>query len=715
MRKLIFDVETNGLLPTMDRIHCLVARDPDTRQTWRFRRHEGGYINVRPLALNGPDTGQIITPQNLEPEDTIAEGIELAEKADMLIGHNIMNFDLHAIRLIFPDFKPKGIIRDTLVLSRLIAPDTKEGDWKLVKQKRFPAQLVGSHSLDAWGYRVGKHKGDYSKQMLKLGLDPWAHWNMDQEDYCENDIDVNEILWAAISAEMPPDTAVELEHQVHDICGVMERNGYFFDKEGAEALAEELETELESLSVDVRKRFGYWYAPAKKYPVRAAWDDPKGINRAKKYNPPREEWGEDYSRAIWADITFPKKSMRSSNPAIRGDKTEGCPYCAIKKVEFNPGSRHHIIDRFTTVYGWVPVDFNDETGSVICDDAVLNKLAETIPEAKPLAEIAFYKKLLGQLKNGGESWLNNVKDDGRIHPYINCGGTVTGRGSHSHPNIGQVVAVLSKKGPNGEKIILMKREGDYGWECRSLFYTPATIIQIDEDGNEVEEEWVQVGVDLVGIEFRCLGEVCAEFDGGKLIEVCTSGKDVHGYHMDLAGLDDRDITKRGTYGLMYGAGDWKLGHTIAPYATDDEKRRIGANFRAVLMAGVPALNKAIQKIHAEAERGYLIGLDGRKIGVRAVYSSLNTRLQSDAALIAKKWLVLAEQYLLEAGLDHGWCGDFAMLTWVHDEIQIACKKKYKDLVASEVVRAANDAGVYFNRKCPVDADFKIGHNWAECH
>lgn len=707
MRTLLYDVETDGLLPSLSRIHCIVLRDAATRETFRFRRHEGGKIETRPITNPG-------VFEELEPEDTIPDGVQMLQEAVQAVGHNVIGFDNKAIRKVFPWFSPKGKIIDTLVMTRLIMPDVKENDYRLAERGVLPGQLIGSHSLDAWGYRTGKHKGDYSKQMLARGLNPWGAWNLDQEDYCENDIDVTEILWAGIRKDMPPDGCVELEHAVHDLCSVMERNGYFFDAEGAERLACELETASKSLSDEVKKQFGYWYRPAKKKIVKPQWDDPKGLNAAKTYEQPDTEWGEDYSRAVWGHMVFPKRSMKSKKI---GDRTEGAPYCPMEKVEFNPGSRHHIIDRFTTVYNWVPQDFTDKGFPSVSDD-VLQKLALKIPEAKPLAEILFYEKLIGMVKRGKEAWLSCYnRETGRIHGYINCGGTVTGRASHNHPNLGQVPGVMTKKDKEtGKKVILMGREGDYGWECRSLFFTPETIIQVLEDGTEVEEEWLQVGVDLKGIELRCLGEVCAEFDGGKLIEVCiTPGQDVHDYHMALTGLNDRYKLKRGTYGLMYGAGDWKLGHTFDPLATDEEKKREGGRFRSILMGRVPALSKAIAKIHAQAERGFLIGLDGRRLGVRAVYSSLNTRLQSDAALIAKKWLVLTEQYLLEAGLNHGWDGDFAMLTWVHDEIQIACKKRFADLVASECVRAANDAGRFFNRKCPVDADPKIGHSWAECH
>lgn len=723
MARYIYDVETNGLLNTMDRIHCLILREVDTRETFRFRRVDKDHPGI---VSDDPTTPDTMLYGPTPAQDNIAEGVRMLEEADERIGHNIAHFDEKAIRIVFPDYNPKGKLTDTLVLSRMIVPDTKQADSRLSKQKKFPGYLVGSHSLDAWGYRLGKNKGDYQKVMLAKGLDPWASWSPYLEDYCINDVDVNEILYHAIVQEMPPDMAVDLEHQIHEIVGVMERNGYFFDAAQAETLTKELEAKRDEYVVAVKEKFGFWFKPKKKKIVKPLWDDPNGVNRAKKYEEPDFEWGEDYSRAVWGRMVFPKVTYR--NHKKLSDRTEGCPFCPIERVDFNPGSRPQIIDRFTTVYGWEPHEFTD-AGNPQVDDAVLNKLTKRIPEAYDLSEILFYNKLIGQVATGKESWLNNFKKetDERIHPYTNVGGTVSNRCSHSGPNIGQVPSIKDARiDENGnvwdgetkldispeeyvrvssKKVLLKGRHGDYGYECRDLFFTPETINGVP---------WMQVGVDLSGIEFRMLAEVCAEFDGGELINVVLSG-DIHQINMDSTGITDRSIVKRVLYGLMYGAGMWKIGHTIDPYATDAAKKALGATIHAKLMKGLPALAKAIKKTQAEAERGYMIALDGRKLTARSTHSALNLRLQGNAASVAKKWVCLTEDILFEQGLNHGWNGDFVFYAFVHDEIAAGTKKDLVDLYKTTCVDAARKAGEFFNLKCPIDAEAKIGQSWASTH
>lgn len=739
-RTFIWDVETNGLLPQMTRIHCLVMRDAETRETWRWRHHDGGAIETRPLSMPG-------VIEHLEPENDIEEGLRFL-LGNTLVGHHIIGFDIRAVQKLHPWFTPSlDDVKDTLVLARVICPDIEKSDFRLAKAGKLPGGLIGSHSLDAWGYRVGLHKGDYSKQMLARGLDPWAAWNWDMEEYCVGDVDVNEIVWTSAQRDMPPPMCVELEMNTEAVGKAIEEDGIFFDKEGAAALAERLESEMDALSASVIAKFGTWYQPVAKVHVAPMFRDPEGLWKKKKYAEPNAEWHEDRTRPWWGKMAFPKKGMRSKK---LGDRTEGCPYVAIKAVEFNPKSRDHIVKMLTERYGWVPnEDEWTETGLPSVSDATLQRLKDKIPIAAELAEILFLQKLIGMIKSGKKSWIGAHCEDGRVHHYLNVGGTVSGRCSHNNPNLGQVPAIecvdvfkeveaedgtttqVPNKalldadgnwirddvfGPDGKlkkEVPIFGREGEYGWECRNLFYTPVELI-ID---GEVTR-WKQVGVDLTGIEFRMLAERAAKFDKGELIALAVSGKDVHNFnrakiapYIDVA----RAIIKRVFYGLMYGAGDWKLGYTADPHLEEAATIALGRQIRDALMKGVPALKKVLDECKSQAERGFLIGLDGRRLSCRSPHSALNLRLQSDAALIAKKWLCLTRDYLLAQGLNWGWRGDFVILAFVHDELQFACREHLTDTVQDACKRAAVDAGLYFGLQCPTTAEAKVGHSWADCH
>lgn len=680
-RRVIYDVETNGLLDKMTCIHCLVALDIDTKEWFIFRRNE--------------------------EEDTVEEGVRFLEECDARIGHNIIGFDEKAIQKVFPDYDPQGELIDTLIVVRTLPVDFKRKDFDLAKRGGMPGKLIGKHSLDTWGYRVGKNKGDYSAQMKAKGLDPWAAWNQDMEDYCVNDVEVNYLVWLFIERFNLPEKVRENEQEVQSLVTYMEQNGYPFLQAEALKLAEELESEFDRLvkkvSIDVRGRF----VPEKKHVVAPIWNDPDGINAQKRYAAPREAYGEDMSRPWWGDITIPKQTIKSSDPTKRGDRTEGAPYCKIKWKEFSPTSRPQVAEFLRDHYKWQPTEWTDK-GNPQVDDKELRALADRVPYANDLADIFMIQKLLGYLKNGTEAWTRKYNPETEcIHPYTNTGGTVTGRCSHHGPNIGQVPSVHFDKGPDGKEYPIFGKAGRYGYECRRLFHTPELVYGVP---------WKQVGADLSGIEFRMLAEETAQFDNGELISVVTDDDmDIHAFNMSKTGVNDRGVMKRGTYGLLYGAGDPKLGLTIAPDADPADWKDIGAAFRRQLMTGLPALEKVISKIKGEAERGYILAIDGRRIFVRSEHSALNTKLQSSGAIVAKRWIVLAEQKLMEAGLDHGWEGDFCFLAFVHDEVQCAVKEEYAEMAGKLICEAAVDAGLYYNLKCPIAAEYKIGQNWAECH
>ena len=679
MTTLVFDLESDGLLKKLSRIHVLAMVDVDANQLYVYRHNE--------------------------TENTIAEGIARLEAAKVIVGHNSVAFDVPALKKVYPTFAPPSQL-DTLVMCRVGAPDIKQGDFRLWKQDLLPGKLIGSHSLEAWGHRLNMHKGDYMKDMQAKGLDPWAAWNQEMEDYCINDVLLTVQLYRLVAEQGIPEKCLALEHDIQAKTAKMEDNGFPFDVAEASKLAQVVGAETEKLRAHLTEKYKKKIKPEKKRWIAPAWEAP--VAKPKEYAEPydgkgnRPDYGEDRSRKWWADVTVPKRD-RCVVSKITGDLLQystDAPYCKIEWMDFNPGSRQQIVDRLVDE-GWTPTEFTD-TGQPSTDDATLKVLAETNPAAKEIAEYLFLQKLQGQIATGAQSWLNNFNPDtGCVHPYTNCGGTVTGRCSHSGPNIAQVPGVLVGK----DKKPKLGREGEFGWECRSLFRVP--------------EHWVEVGIDLSGIEFRALAHLTAEFDGGELVNVVLTG-DVHQFNMDKTGIPSRDIVKRVLYGLLYGAGDLKLGLTAKPTAGDAEARMIGARLRAQLMAGLPALKKAIDKVQKEARRGYLIGLDGRKLHVRSEHSALNTRLQSDAALIAKKWVCLLDEYAQAESWYHGWndgeyLGDYAMMAFVHDEIASAVNPDIADRYAELGIKAAKDAGEFFNFRCPVGAEAKKGRSWAETH
>ena len=168
---VVFDLETNGLLRNATRIHCatLYWIEEDQTETYNDERYS---IQAKELPMANRAITTAIT--NLSVADTV-------------VGHNILGFDLPLIKRLYPFFKYPPIIVDTLLLSRLYHPNLLDID-KKNEWKDMPTKLYGSHSLEAYGYRLGEHKGDYGKTA------DWSEWSQEMEDYCKQDVIVTKKL-----------------------------------------------------------------------------------------------------------------------------------------------------------------------------------------------------------------------------------------------------------------------------------------------------------------------------------------------------------------------------------------------------------------------------------------------------------------------------------------------------------------------------------------
>jgi len=227
----------------------------------------------------------------------------------------------------------------------------------------------------------------------------------------------------------------------------------------------------------------------------------------------------------------------------------------------------------------------------------------------------------------------------------------------------------------------------YGKECRALFTVPT--------GKKL------VGIDVSGLEVRMLAHYMAKYDNGDYAKVVLDG-DIHSETKTLAGLDSRDLAKRFYYCFLYGGGVKKI--AAVTNKTVAEASKIKKRF----LNNLPALNKLIENVQQAAERGYLVGLDKRRVKVRSSHAALNTLLQSSGALVCKQWLVEFDKVIKKIPEAH-------QVVWVHDEIQVECLAKDAEQVGQLAVKAIEDTGKYFNLRLPLTGEYKIGDNWSETH
>lgn len=416
---LYFDLETDGLLPSVTKVHCLAIIDDDDNV---YRYHGDAEVYDGALRL-----------------------LEALERGEAICGHNIISFDLPVLNKIYgiEVFRTyRHLVVDTLVLSRLQYGNI--GDTDIITLNRqlktitdpkeaakykawYNSNITGHHSLKAWGYRLGNHKGTYAQEHE----DCWAEYNEDMMEYCVQDVRVTKTLKEYLDLQQYPQKAIELEHQAQWLMSQQERNGFCFDVDKAQALLKTLQLREADLRNNLRMQ-----VPAIPDKVFV----PKRDNKTKGY-------------------------------------VKGVPVQRYK--DFNPGSRDQI-KWLLAQHNYEPKNedlYDPDTGNLKMDDDTFTFIQQDpeCPEelrklAELLAEYMLVTKRIGQLATGNKAWLKYLGADGRIHGTVNPCGAVSGRATHANPNIAQVPRVGNP----------------YGKECRELFKAPDGWWQVGVDASGLE-------------------------------------------------------------------------------------------------------------------------------------------------------------------------------------------------------------------------------------
>jgi DNA polymerase I-like protein with 3'-5' exonuclease and polymerase domains len=205
--------------------------------------------------------------------------------------------------------------------------------------------------------------------------------------------------------------------------------------------------------------------------------------------------------------------------------------------------------------------------------------------------------------------------------------------------------------------------------------------------------------------------------GQKLIKTCLGKKKVFCIRTENKSFVMRQgdcITITGN--CLYGAGSLKAGTIIDPNEKDEVVlRKLGSTAINSFMDGVPALKKLKYQIEETiASRGYLRGVDGRVLYCRSAFKGLNVLLQASGAAIMKQVVVnVHENIESNLGLVHG--RDWEQLLFIHDEIEIACQPVHTESIKTQALKSFEEAGRFFNFRCPIEGDAKVGKTWYDVH
>lgn len=547
--RCILDIETDGINPT--KIHVVVLKDIDNGKIYSFTKRE--------------DFKSFLDHTTIH----------------LVAGHNLIAYDLRWLSALWDCHITREVVRDTLVLSRLL-----------------DQQRSGGHSLEAWGETLG---------FPKTHFDQWDRYSDEMLQYCINDVHLNHKLYEFLEKQFryPSwEASIKVEHEMAYICLQMELDGFSFNTQRAEELLTDINGLIEALDKDILDQF----KPVRKldavYKLRTKKDGGyvKHIENKLRNTDCEIVDGELH---VYTWETFNPQSQRQICERLKGywsptDKTDG-----HKNNEDKAKEEHY------KLYGWKISETN------------LGTLSEDAPQA---AHSLVKRIMLGARQRTLIQWLACVDDKNYIHSTQHPLGTWTGRLSSTNPNIQNISAEKTIKYKTEE---LRKLAIRYGGEFRKLF--------ISAPGYQL------VGTDMEGAHLRLFAHLISDDELIKALVSGDKkqGTDPHTLNKKRLGslCPDRDLAKTFVFTFLNGGGVNKV-MEIFGCSYEEAKRTLDGFIRSY--PGLLKLKK--EQIPEDAKRGWFRGLDGRKVLCDSEHKMIAGYLQSGEAVVIKHTLARCIQH-----------------------------------------------------------------------
>jgi DNA polymerase-1 len=620
------DLEANGFLDVATKVHCGVFIDNDTHEVFKFMPSQ------------------------------IQEMLAFMDTVDVMVMHNGIGYDWPLLEKLY-GYSYKGKRVDTLVMSRLLNP-------KRIKPYNCPTD-AGPHSLEAWGYRVGRGKPEHND---------WENFSEEMLHRCTEDVEILVLVYNALLAEAKGGkwrNAFLMSFELFGWLQKQEAHGWLVDRPHMEFCISQLTGWV--------RRIDSVIVP--KLPMILEVEETKEKGEYKYVKKPFLKSGE------YAEAT--RNWILNSGLAIDSRPVVG-PYSRITFRVTNLDSGAETKD-YLLQQGWEPLEWNTNDAG----ERTSPKLSKDDPfdgiENK-VGKLVAKRVQCRHRRSSIEGLIKLIRPDGRIASAVN---TLAATGRATHRNIVNI--------PRGGSF--------FGKQMRQTFICPKdkSIVGTDSDGCQLR---------MLAGRMKGKAYIEAIVNGDK-----KKGTDNHSMTRKIADLEDRDVAKSVMYCLLFGGGDPKLAKTAKKPAGS------GAAIRAKLYKGLDGLEELMAFLTAEWKAtarqrynpkynkmeyfdGKITGLDGRPITVPSEHMLLVYLLQSDESIMMAKAYCLANERL-SAKYVYG--KQFGFLCWMHDEYQIECDKDIAEDVKTISEQAIVDAGEFFNIACPHKGEGTIGNNWYETH
>jgi DNA polymerase-1 len=655
MKRLLFDIEADGLLDTITKVHCIACIDVDTGEARDFK------------------------PWELE------QGIAYLSTADILIAHNGLRYDFPALEKLHGFVVPFEKKRDTLVIARLIHPNVKENDSKLNKtllaqKKPTMGDEFGRHTLKAWGIRLKENKAAFEG--------PWEVWTQEMHDYCIQDIQTNLRLWKFLDVDRYSQAAIELEHRVAVVCEKITQAGWPFDMQKAGELHAKLTEEKFKYETRLKQEFGGWWKPKTKHGKILEFT-PKVTDRGERALKRGYVAGQPCTQIEWEDF----------NPSSRPHMMRVLQKLGWKPTEFTeagtPKMDEEIIEGIAAEYPQADglttyLMLEKRLGQLADGDKAwlkhvgndLRVHGEYNPMGAVTSRAAHFRPNLAQVPAASSPYGHECRELFTVPPgWEAVGADMEGLEGRCFAHY------LAKhdEGRYGDALL----SGDPHWAVvLAVGYLPTNTTR--DKSHQLHTILRETGAKR--LFYGMLYGSGDEKAGRIVLEACR-----------LA------VKTNPEWAWVY---QKFFGDDLNPGVR--KLRQVGQNAKLAVISGIEGFDKLKHHIEHFAEtHGKLPGLDMRRVPVRKAHAALNTLLQSCGAILCKRWLCDADDALMASGLK--WHEDYTILGWVHDEIQIACRIGLGDRIGEVLTSAARQAGVPYGFRIRLDSKYVKGRTWADTH
>lgn len=625
MRIAFGDLEANGFLENATRVHCGV-----------FKEMNGEVVKFRP--------------------HQVEEMLKYLDTVDVLIMHNGIGYDWPLLKKLY-DYDYKGKKVDTLIMSRLLNPK---------RQVPFmcPNKKAGPHSIEAWGWRVGRGKPEHND---------WEVFSEQMLHRCYEDVEILALVYSELMKEAGQHNwrdAFLLSFELFEKLHKQETYGWLVDRPHMDRCLHQLSRWIGMIDRVVTPHL----------PRILEVDETKEAGEYKWVKKPFLKSGEYNAHVLkWMEGT----------PYRPEDRVVAGPFSRVtfRLVNLDSGDE---TKQFLLDQGWEPLEWNENDEGERTSPK-LSKLDPFEGLDSKIGKLVAKRVQCRQRRSIIQGLTLLIRPDGRISSVVN---TLAATGRATHRNI----------------VNIPKAGSFYGKSMRRIFTS--------RDG------YTLVGTDSDSCQLRMLGGRMGSKDYINAIMTGdkSKGTDLHSLTKKIGGLESRDIAKNVMYCLLFGGGDVKLGKTALQPGNGTELRQKlyqGFDGLGALMEKLTTEWKASakQRYNEKFKRmeyfnGYITALDGRPIMVASEHQLLVYLLQSDEAIMmTKAYCLLWER--LSAKYEFG--KDFGVVCWYHDEYTVECREEIAEDVAKISEQCIVDAGLFYNIVCPHIGGAAIGKNWYSIH